>query len=366
MGDDTREHSERYNPGRGDCGPYSVGQVASDETPSAQELANYRQEGVEHVLQNPNMVDNGFWVGDTPEERASSRQDWAERMRQPGVWADYALMLGMRAVFCSDAIIVQPRFPDDESNRELKAYGQDVLVAGARMILYRGNHFVVLDEVGRGGDGGSGEGNGREPSSSSSNNSSSGSSGSSGGSRRRGRSSSGSGATGGGGSKSSKSRSSSRSRSRSRGRNSSGGSSSGSDEADDLRRRRGKVILICRHTTTTRSRRLFSGRLLSGDKLGGDPCLLVHPLFLCLLRKSSRVCRGAIPLEFPAKNAHPPPPPPTGSREAADLMDLSATPMTCLQIPDNVEGGLGHSGQSAESARPRKKQRRADKVGVTR
>ena len=45
-------------------------------------------------------------------------------------------------------------------------------------------------------------------------------------------------------------------------------------------------------------------------------------------------------------------------------MYLSATPMTCLQVPDNVEGGLGHSRQSAESAQPRKKQRRADKVGV--
>ena len=247
MGGDTRKFSERYNPGRGDCGPYAVGQLASTETPSGEDLAGYRLEGVGHVLASQTMAAN-FWVGGTPEEREGSRQNWAERMSKPTVWADYFLMLGMVAVFCSDVIIVQPRFPGDESNRELEAYGEDVLDAGARMILCRDNHFVVLDEVGRGGDGGNGEGNGREPSSSSSssnNNNNSGSSssssnnnnksggGSSGGSRKRGRSS---GGGGGGGSSSSSNNNNSGSGSSSSNNNnnnkSGGGSSGGSRKRD--------------------------------------------------------------------------------------------------------------------------------------
>lgn len=40
--------------------------------------------------------------------------------------------------------------------------------------------------------------------------------------------------------------------------------------------------------------------------------------------------------------------------------------MTFLQIPDNIDGGLGRSGQSVEPAPPRKKQKQADEVGGAR
>ncbi|CAM9506684.1 unnamed protein product, partial [Scytosiphon promiscuus] len=85
-------------------------------------------------------------------------------MRLPGEWADYPLIiLGMRAVFCRDVIIVQQKSPGSESSRELEGYGEDVLVPGARMIMIRGGiHFLALYEVDRGWDGGSGDGDARE------------------------------------------------------------------------------------------------------------------------------------------------------------------------------------------------------------
>ncbi|CAB1113971.1 unnamed protein product [Ectocarpus sp. CCAP 1310/34] len=212
-GDNTREYSKRYNPGRGGCGPYAVGQLASSETPSSEELAGYRLGGVQYVLDNPATFGDDFWEGDTPEERARSRQDWARRMLRPREWADYPLMLGMIAQYCSDAIIVEPKFPGDKSNRELKAYGEDVLEPSKPMIMIRCAHFVVFDEVRRGGDGGNGDGDGREPSSSSGGNSHSGSSG-------------GGGANSGGSGRSSSSSSSSSGSSSS---NSGSGSSSGGD-----------------------------------------------------------------------------------------------------------------------------------------
>ena len=209
-GADTRGFVGRYNPAGGDCGPYSIGQVASSETPSPDELRGYREAGVQYVIDHQDQFSINSWLGRTPEERASKRDAWAEKMRQPGEWADFALMLGMRAVYCSNAIIVEPAFPDNPENRELRAYGHDVLDASKPMIMIQGGvHFLVLDEVGRGGDGGNGDGDALEPSSSSGDTDGDGSSSSSG--------------SGSGKSKSGSSSSGSRSRSRS----SSGGSSSG-------------------------------------------------------------------------------------------------------------------------------------------
>eukprot|EP00903_Cladosiphon_okamuranus_P018273 g16809.t1 len=143
-GDDTREYSERYNPGEGDCGPYAVGQLASNETPSAEELKGYRRGGVEHVLETPIMDDDHSWEGNTPEERKRSRQDWAKRMTTAGECADYRLMLGMRAVYCGDVIFVQPRLPelsealleDDGSNPGLvlKAFASEVADPASSML----------------------------------------------------------------------------------------------------------------------------------------------------------------------------------------------------------------------------------------
>ncbi|CAN0100884.1 unnamed protein product, partial [Ectocarpus sp. 8 AP-2014] len=82
-GDNIRGYSERFNPGLGDCGPYVVGQLASSETPSFEELVGYRREGVQYVLDNPATFGDDFWEGDTREDRSRSRNDWATTMRRP-------------------------------------------------------------------------------------------------------------------------------------------------------------------------------------------------------------------------------------------------------------------------------------------
>lgn len=56
-----------------------------------------------------------------------------------------------------------------------------------------------------------------------------------------------------------------------------------------------------------------------------------------------------------------PPSPAPGSREAADLMYLSATPMTCLQVPSSNDA-LGPPNQPVQPVPQNKKRQRAVEV----